>query len=113
MAANPRRADVSAGPVSIGRVMARLMSRSGYDREQSNAALEAAWSQAVPEAIRAGSQPGLVRRGVLEVFVSHSTHVQELGFHKQAIVARLRELVPDAGVSDIRCRIRPDAGHGT
>lgn len=113
MAANPRRADAAAGPVSIGRVMARLMSRTGYDRERSTAALESAWSTAVPDAIRSGSRPGLVRRGVLEVFVSHSTHVQELGFHKQAIVSRLRELVPDAGVSDIRCRIRPDAGPGT
>ncbi|MBM4010459.1 MAG: DUF721 domain-containing protein [Planctomycetota bacterium] len=112
MAANPRRADAVAGPVSIGRVMARLMSRAGYDRERSTAALESAWSAAVPEAIRS-SRPGLVRRGVLEVFVSHSAHVQELGFHKQAIVSRLRELLPDAGVSDIRCRIRPDAGHGS
>ena len=92
--------------------MARLMSRTGYDREQSTAALESAWREAVPEAIRAGSRPGQVRRGVLDVFVSHSAHVQELGFHKQAIVTRLRDLVPDAGVSDIRCRLRPDAGSG-
>ena len=67
-----------------------------------------------------GAPPGasaaelrVVRRGVLEVFVSHSAHVQELGFHKHAIVARLRELLPDAGITDIRCRLLADAGRST
>jgi hypothetical protein len=47
------------------------------------------------------------------VFVSHSAHVQELGFHKQSIVARLRELVPAAGISDIRCRLLADVDRTT
>jgi len=100
----PARID-SPGPLSIGRVMSRLMARAGYDREQGSAALAAAWAAAAPESLRGSSRPGRVRRGVLEVFVSHSAHVQELGFQKRDVVTRLQTLVPDAGITDIRCRL--------
>ena len=113
MAANHRRRETPAGPVSIGRVVARLMSRTGYDREQATSAVEAAGCDVGPEPLRSASRPGLVRRGVLEVFVSHSAHVQEFGFQKQSIVSRLRTALPAAGISDIRCRIQPDAGGTT
>ena len=89
------------------------MARTGYDREQATSALESAWSDVVPEPLRSASRPGIVRRGVLEVFVSHSAHVQEFGFHKHAIVSQLRTVLPTAGISDIRCRIQPDAGSPT
>ena len=58
-------------------------------------------------------QSGTIRRGVLDVFVSHSAHVQEFGFHKQAILARLQELVPSAGITDIRCRLLADVDRTT
>ena len=99
----PQRPD--PGPLAIGRLVSRLMARAGYDREQGAAALAAAWAEAVPAALRDASRPGLVRRGVLEVFVSHSAHVQELAFEKRAIVARLQSLVPDAGITDLRGRL--------
>jgi hypothetical protein len=110
MAANPRRPNPSADPTSIGRLVSRLLARTGYDREQSSSALASAWQASAPAALVAASRPGSVRRGVLEVSVSHSAHVQEFGFHKAAILERLRELVPDAGIRDIRCRVVADAG---
>lgn len=94
-----------AGPTAIGRLMSRLLARTGYDREQAASGLVDAWQQAVPEHLRAASQPGLVRRGVLEVFVTHSALVQEMGFHKRQAVTRLAELVPAEGITDIRCRL--------
>jgi len=93
------------GPKAIGGLMSRLLARTGYDREQAASGLVDAWQQAVPEHIRAASQPGLVRRGVLEVFVTHSAIVQEMGFHKRQAVTRLAELVPAEGIIDIRCRL--------
>ena len=86
------------------------MSRTGYDRERAADGLAAAWREAAPAALKAASQPGLVRRGVLEVFVSHSALVQELGFQKRDVLARLAELLPAAGITDIRCRLMADAG---
>lgn len=113
MAINHRRPKVEAEPLAIGRVMARLMARTGYGREQGTSAVASAWQSVVPKSLKTASQPGLVRRGVLEVFVSHSAHVQELGFQKRAIMKQLNELLPDAGITDIRCRLLADAGRTT
>jgi len=35
-----------------------------------------------------------------------------MGFHKRQVLARLRELVPAEGITDIRCRVMADAGRG-
>jgi len=86
------------------------MARAGYDREHGTSGLAGAWAEAAPESLRGASQPGLVRRGVLEVFVSHSALVQEMGFHKRDVIARLNQLVPAEGITDIRCRLLADAG---
>jgi predicted nucleic acid-binding Zn ribbon protein len=95
----------TAGPQSIGRIVSRLMARSGYDREQGTDQLRAAWDAAVPPALAGHSRPGLVRRGVLEVFVSHSAIVQELNFLKPSLLACLAERLPAVGITDIRCRL--------
>jgi len=42
--------------------------------------------------------------------VSHSALVQELGFQKREVLAKLAALVPAAGITDIRCRLMADAG---
>ncbi len=100
----------ATGPTAIGRLMSRLLARTGYDREQGASGIHEAWLEAVPGHLRALSQPGLVRRGVLEVFVTHSALVQEMGFHKRDMVARLAELLPGEGITDIRCRLHSDPG---
>jgi hypothetical protein len=99
-----------SGPRAIKSLMTRLMARTGYDREQAANGLAAAWDEVAPEIMRGRSQPGTIRRGVLEVFVSHSAHVQEMGFYKRDVLARLNALVPAEGITDIRCRLVADAG---
>ena len=103
------RSEPVRGPTPIGRAISRLMARTGYDREQAAAGLESAWDRAAPETLRGRSRPGTVRRGVLEVLVGHSAHVQELGFHKREVLARLAEFAPDAGITDVRGRLVADA----
>lgn len=93
------------GPQAIGRIMSRLFARTGYDREQASESLTAAWIAAVPEPLAAHCRPGRVRRGVLEVFVSHSAISQEFSFHKLAVLERLKAALPSAAITDIRCRL--------
>lgn len=93
------------GPRAIGNVVSGLMARFGYDREQAASQLESAWSEVVPETLRSGSRAGLVRRGVLEVVVTHSALAQELGFHKHELIRQLQKIVPSEGITDIRCRV--------
>lgn len=101
------RGDSAAGggPRAIGSVVSGLMARFGYDREQAASQLESAWSEVVPETLRSGSRAGLVRRGVLEVVVTHSALAQEMGFHKREMLTRLQQIVPGEGITDIRCRV--------
>ena len=99
-----------SGPTAIGSLITRLLARTGYDQEQGVDGLTAAWQAVAPASLRGNSQAGLVRRGVLDVFVSHSALVQEMGFHKGETIARLGELVPDEGITDIRCRLMADPG---
>jgi hypothetical protein len=109
----PMPMHTTGGPRSIGGLVSRLLARTGYDQEQATSALAEAWEKVAPAAFKGRSQAGLVRRGVLEVHVSHSALVQEMGFHKREILARLAESVPGEGITDIRCRVLPDAGRPT
>jgi len=97
-------------PRNLGNVLSRLMARTGYDREQGSDALRTAWKRVAPESLRGGSQAGVVRRGVLEVFVTHSALVQEMGFHKHEVIQKLQSLLPSEGITDIRCRLLIEAG---
>ena len=105
-----RKPSADPGPRPIGSVMTRLLARTGYDGQHAADGLAAAWQEAAPASLRGCSRAGAVRRGVLEVFVSHSALVQEMGFHKREVLARLGQLVPAEGIVDIRCRVMVDAG---
>lgn len=97
-------------PRALGSLITRLMARTGYDRQQGNDALRNAWEEVIPPSLQGTSQPGTVRRGILEVFVSHSALIQEMGFHKQVLLQKLQKRVPNEGITDIRCRLLIDAG---
>jgi hypothetical protein len=105
-------ASADRGPRAIGGVMSRLLARTGYGHVRGADGLEKAWNEAAPESLRGQSRAGLVRRGVLEVFVSHPALVQEMGFQKRDVLARLAALVPAEGITDIRCRVMVGAGEG-
>ncbi len=95
----------AGGPQAIGRIVSRLLARTGYDNEQGSDALAAAWQAAVPAILADRCRPGRGRRGVLEVFVSHAAVAQEFGFHKREVLTRLRQALPAASITDIRCRL--------
>ena len=97
--------DEPRGPKRIGNVVARLMARTGYAQEHASEALATAWALSAPQHLAGHSRPGLIRRGVLDVYVTHSAIVQEMTFHKQEVLERLQEKLPTAGITDIRCRM--------
>ncbi len=93
------------GPQSIGNVLAELMARRGFARLQSAAALQSAWREAAGELVGRHSRVVGVRRGKLEVIVGHSALLQELTFHKSAILAALAQALPDEPIKDLRLRV--------
>lgn len=97
--------DQPRGPQRVGSVVARLLARTGYAQEQASEALAAAWATSAPAHLAGHSRPGLIRRGVLDVYVTHSAIVQEMTFHRSEIIERLKAKLPTAGITDIRCRM--------
>ena len=94
-------------PQPIAEVLADLITRRGYAREQSSANYEQAWRTAVGEFLAGHTRCGLVRRGKLEVVVANSTLVQEITFRKQTIVSELTRLLPDEKIADLKLRVGP------
>ncbi len=97
----------SRQPQHIGDVLSELMARRGYARVQSGGLCADAWREAAGADFASATRAGQVRRGVLEVWVANSTLVQEIGFRKASLVARLAALVPDENIRDIKLRVGP------
>lgn len=96
-----------ARPKPLADVLSELMARRGYSRVRGRQAYGEAWQRAVGEVMARFSRVGELRRGTLDVLVSHSAMLQELTFKKTSILAQLNELLPDAKIRDLRCRVGP------
>jgi predicted nucleic acid-binding Zn ribbon protein len=94
-------------PQRIGEVLSSLMARRGYARVESGGACADAWRQAAGELLASCTRVTQVRRGVLEVLVSNSTMVQEIGFQKAALLKQLAALLPDENIRDLKLRVGP------
>jgi predicted nucleic acid-binding Zn ribbon protein len=94
-------------PQPIADVLAQLLARRGYARQSAAASCEAAWQEAVGQALARVTRPGNIRRGVLEVLVANSTLLQELAFQKTQLLDRLHQLLPDGSIRDLRFRVGP------
>src|SRR5262245_40572079 len=92
-------------PKLVRDVLSQLLAKRGYAQVQTAAACEAAWREAVGAKLAAGSRPGAVQRGVLQVLVRDSVTLQELGFVKSKAVKALARLVPEQQIRDVRFRV--------
>src|SRR5262245_60591760 len=95
----------SGKPQRIGDVLAELMARRGYARQQSFERYAEVWRQVAGEMLAACSRATQVRRGVLEVLVSNSTMIQEIAFQKPQLVRRLADALPEEKIRDLRLRV--------
>jgi predicted nucleic acid-binding Zn ribbon protein len=96
------------GPRALSDILGDLFAAKGYARLHASSKLEEAWNAAVGEPGCRQTRVGGVRRGVLNVTVAHSTLLEELAaFQKPALLAALRQNVPDTLIHDIRFRVGP------
>ncbi len=94
-------------PQPIGDILAQLLARRGYARQNGAAACAAAWHEAAGEMLGKYSRPGNIRRGALEVFVANSTLLQEMAFQKAGLLEKLQRLLPDESIRDLRFKVGP------
>ena len=97
-------------PKRVAEIVAEVVRRRGYARQESEHQLHSAWQQCLGELPNgettiSASRIGRLRCGVLEVWVRNSIINQELTFHKAEIIKRLCDLAPDQAIRDIRIRV--------
>jgi hypothetical protein len=100
---NPRHGG-KREPQPIAEILSRLMSRRGYARVQGKAELDQHWQTACGS-LACRTRCGRVRAGTLEVIVENSVVLQELTLRKSEVLDRLKQLVPEQGIREIRLRI--------
>jgi predicted nucleic acid-binding Zn ribbon protein len=94
-------------PKAMADVLAELMARRGYARQQASADYSAAWREAAGELIANHTRVGAVRRGALEVIVANSVLLQELTFQKPSILSQLGRLLPQERIGNLKFRVGP------
>ncbi len=94
------------GPRALSEILGELFTARGYGRFWAQQELENAWNAAVGEPQCRQTQLGEVRRGVLNVTVSHPALLEELAaFRKPALLTALRSCAPGTAIHDIRFRV--------
>lgn len=96
-----------SAPRKFADVLAELMAKRGYSRQRSRSDLADAWRSAAGDLIADHSRPGLVKRGTLEVVVTHSALLQELSFQRETILQKLQQSAPQEKIADLRFRVGP------
>jgi hypothetical protein len=90
----------------LSEILGELFTVRGYGRLQARHELEEAWAAAVGEPACRQTRLGEVRRGVLNVTVTHSALLEELAaFRKSELLAALRSGAPATTIHDIRFRV--------
>ncbi|MBX7138909.1 MAG: DUF721 domain-containing protein [Oligoflexia bacterium] len=98
-----RQEQGSAKPSSVEAVLRQALRKFGIDQELTKYKFVLHWPEIVGQDIADRTKPESLAHGVLSVRVVDSVWAQELGFHKQAILKRLkRYLEPDQNVEDVR-----------
>lgn len=93
-----------AAPQKLADILAQVTARRGFARVRSQNDLDQAWRDVAGDLAKR-SRVGGMRRGVLEITVSHSTLVQEMSFHKARLLTGLAERLPEQEISDLRFRV--------
>lgn len=91
-------------PQKLADVLAQLTARHGFARVRSQTSYDDAWREVAGD-LANRSRVGALRRGVLEITVSHSTLVQEMLFHKSRLLEGLAERLPGQEIKDLKFRV--------
>ncbi len=102
---NGKRRIYRRKPKTADNLISQIISRRGIAAEKSNNQLNSLWQSMVSVTIANQTKVGTVRRGILEITVSNSTLLQNLGFGKADYLEQLNQQMQNQTIKDIRFRI--------
>lgn len=83
----------SAPPQEIGKILSRALGRTGIDKQINRYKFVLHWKEIVGEDIARFARPEGFKDGSLIVTVMTSAWAQELSFHREVILGRLRKFL--------------------
>ena len=86
-------------------LLGQLMSRKGFAQQESTNDLSKVWNSLVGDSLKDKTRVGLLKRNVLEVYVSSSAVNQQLTFKKAQLIKQLQQQLPKDNIKDIRFKI--------
>mgnify|MGYP001036827968 FL=1 len=89
----------------IGDILPRVLSLMGLDDKLEEAKFMKRWEAVVGAVVAARCRPREIREGILYVGVESSVWMQELWFHRDEIVGRIKQEYPGIAVKGIRLEI--------
>ena len=100
-----------AEPSKLGGILGELMRRRGVQEKAGDAQLAEHWRTAAGDRIADRTRVLDVKNGVLVVGVSSSALLAELtGFHRDALLAAMREALPHNRLRGLKFRLRTSIG---
>lgn len=93
-------------PEPIGSIIDSFLKRRGLSKKIKQHQLWEIWAELVGQAVAKEAAPLRIQRNMLVVEVTNSAWMQELVFLKPRILAKIKDSLPEAGITDIRFEIR-------
>jgi predicted nucleic acid-binding Zn ribbon protein len=107
-----RKMRPETSPERAGAILPKVFRAMGLESRMEAVRLGTEWVEVVGEAIAARCRPGDVREGTLFVMVENNVWMQELRFHQDRILRRIRKRFPGLGVKGIRLFIERERSEG-
>ncbi len=92
-------------PQNAANIVARVLTNRSIAATKTDEQLNEIWQQSVGESFANQTKPGMIRRGILEVFVANSAVHQQLAFNKKSILKKIKKTELLKNVKDIRFKI--------
>ncbi|MCL2743391.1 MAG: DUF721 domain-containing protein [Planctomycetaceae bacterium] len=90
------------GLSQIGDLIPAIIVCYGLQNQRNTEQLAASWSAAVGEPFSNVSRIAGLKRGVLEVAVSHNAFIQELSFRQTELIAAMQTANPNEKIKKIK-----------
>jgi hypothetical protein len=97
-------------PKRAGDVVAAVIAKHGYAAVKGADLVRDGWAKAAvgalgDAAIAGMTMAGVLKRGVLEVMVANHVVMQEINFHRPALLAATQTALPDSRITALRFKV--------
>ncbi|MCK4538881.1 MAG: DUF721 domain-containing protein [Candidatus Krumholzibacteria bacterium] len=99
-------------PKRAGAILPEVFKAMGLESRMEAVRLRAEWVEVVGKVVASRCRPGDIREGTLFVMVENNVWMQEIRFHQDRILRRIRERFPGLGVKGIRLFIEREKSEG-